>query len=94
MLKLQCSQLFKGLNQLLISLVNFRTKFLSSWGGCDTPGKPANDITYLALTYLAFSVSAYQISGRNFFLVGDTVTTRNSNLLCASTRVYMNCYDY
>ena len=39
--------------------------------------------------YLASSVSAYQISGRNFKLVGDNVTTRTLDLLDVTLRVYV-----
>ncbi|KAM0057018.1 hypothetical protein Hdeb2414_s0005g00153321 [Helianthus debilis subsp. tardiflorus] len=61
------------------ALVN--KKRISVVYSCDTPGKSLN-----STVYLASSVSAYQISGRNFFLVGDTVTTRISNpLLCNVT---------
>ncbi|MFS7995583.1 hypothetical protein Hanom_Chr12g01119631 [Helianthus anomalus] len=50
-----------------------------------TPGKPVN-----STVHLASSVSAYQISGRNFQLVGDNVTTRTLDLFCVTIRVYEN----
>ena len=46
-----------------------------------------------AITYLASSVSAYQISGRNFQLVGDNVTTRTLDLLCVTLCAYVNLIE-
>ncbi|MFS7995915.1 hypothetical protein Hanom_Chr12g01123721 [Helianthus anomalus] len=67
--------LFKQLTLLLISLANFRTKFLFKLGMMWHPRKIHSHFDLLILISLHHSKTAYQISGRNFFQVGDDVTT-------------------
>ncbi|MFS7906219.1 hypothetical protein Hanom_Chr01g00056721 [Helianthus anomalus] len=71
-----------------MQLVNFGTKFPFKLGMMWHPRKTHSHLDLSTLTYLSYHFSffetAYQISGRNFFQVGDDVKTR----ICEASITY------
>ena len=87
-MKLKYPQLFKNnaTTTEAEATTEFRDEIPNQRGDDVTPQeKPVNDTTYLAS-----SVSTYQISRRNFFQVGDNVTTR---ILEPSLVLRVNLYE-